>query len=128
MGAGETSGLSNAGGGKQPLAGSSRARLRRDGPSRAEPSQTGPRHPHTGPNIAVYLRRGIFENHVSRVRETTTLEGKAEPSRAELNRAEPSRAKLGRAGLGQAAPNRTELGRDSPARVQIIEFTSKAGF
>ena len=106
MGAGETSGLSNAGGGKQPLAESSRARLRRDGPSRAEPSQTGPRHPHTGPNIAVYLRRGIFENHVSRVRETTILEGKAEPSRAELNRAEPSRAKLGWAGPSCAKPNR----------------------
>ena len=128
MGAGKTSGLSNASGGKHPLAGLSRASLRLDGPSRAEPSQTGPRHPHTVPNIAVYLRRGIFENHVSRVGETTTLEGKAEPSRAELNRAGPSRAKLGRAGLGQAAPNRTELGRNSPARVQIIEFTSNAGF
>ncbi len=49
-----------------------------------------------------YLLRGISENNDYRVRETTILEGKAEPSRAELNRAEPSRAKLGRARLGRA--------------------------
>ena len=65
MGAGETSGLSNAGGGKQTLAESSRARLRRDGPSRADPSQTGPRHGFLKTTCFVQAKRPFWKVKLS---------------------------------------------------------------